>query len=124
MQRLAQCQCGALRATTSGDPVLVSMCHCNSCQRRTGALAGHGAAFAKTQVRIEGASTVFERDGQSGRKVRFHFCPQCGTSLYWETDLRPDWYLIAVGGFADPDFPPPTMVLHEESRHAWTRRPD
>jgi hypothetical protein len=67
MERLAQCHCGSLRATTSGDPILVGICHCKACQRRTGALAGNGAAFAKTQVRIEGSSKVFERDGQAGR---------------------------------------------------------
>ena len=124
MERLAQCHCGSLRATTSGDPILVGMCHCKACQRRTGALAGNGAAFAKTQVRIEGFSKVFERDGQVGRKVRFHFCPNCGTSLYWDADLRPDWNLVAVGAFADPDFPPPSVSIYEESKHTWTRLPD
>jgi hypothetical protein len=124
MERLAQCHCGALRVTTSGDPLLVNMCHCKACQRRTGALAGNGAAFAKTQVRIEGPSKVFERDGQTGRKVRFHFCPNCGTSLYWDADVRPDWYLIAVGAFADADFPPPSVSIFEESKHKWTLLPD
>jgi hypothetical protein len=124
MERVAQCHCGSLRATTSGDPLLVNMCHCKACQRRTGALAGSGAAFAKTQVRIEGPSKVFERDGQAGRKVRFYFCPNCGTSLYWDADVRPDWYLVAVGAFADPDFPPPSLSIFEESKHAWTRLPD
>jgi len=67
MERLAQCHCGSLRAITSGAPLLVNMCHCKACQRRTGALAASGAAFAKAQVRIEGHTKVFERDGQSGR---------------------------------------------------------
>jgi hypothetical protein len=67
MERLAQCHCGSLRATTSGEPLLVNMCHCKACQRRTGALASYGATFAKEQVTVEGPRTVFERDGQSGR---------------------------------------------------------
>lgn len=124
MERHAQCHCGLLRVTTSGEPLLVNICHCKACQRRTGALAGSGAAFAKTQVRIEGRSKVFERDGQAGRKVRFHFCPNCGTSLYWEADARPDWYIIAVGAFADPDFPPPSLSIFEQSRHVWVMLPD
>ena len=82
MERIAQCHCGSLRARTSGEPILVNMCHCRACQRRTGALAGSGAAFEKAQVTIEGDSKLFERDGQEGRNVRFHFCPNCGTSLY------------------------------------------
>jgi hypothetical protein len=124
MERLAQCHCGALRATASGDPLVVNVCHCKACQRRTGAVAASGAAFAKTQVRIEGPSKVFERDGQAGRKVRFHFCPNCGTSVFWDADIRPDVYLIAVGAFADPGFPPPTMSIFEESKHTWMRLPD
>src|ERR1700744_4055143 len=66
MERLAQCHCGSLRATTSGDPILVNMCHCKACQRRTGALAGNAAAFAEEQVTVEGARKVFAREGQCG----------------------------------------------------------
>src|SRR5215472_6984057 len=88
MERLAQCHCGSLRAITSGEPLLVGICHCKACQRRTGAVAAYVASFAKAQVTIEGETKVFDREGQSGHKVRFHFCPNCGTSLYWE--LMPD----------------------------------
>ena len=100
MERLAQCHCGSLRATTSGEPLYVGICHCKACQRRTGAFAASVAGFAKAQVTIEGQTKVFDRNGQSGRKVRFYFCPDCGTSLYWEADARPDVYILAVGAFA------------------------
>jgi hypothetical protein len=124
MERIAQCHCGSLRAKTSGEPVLVNICHCRACQRRTGALAGSGAIFEKTRVTIEGNSKVFERDAQEGRKIRFHFCPNCGTSLYWDGDLRPDWYVVAVGAFANPEFPPPSVSIYEETKHRWMRLPD
>jgi hypothetical protein len=124
MERHAQCHCGSLRLKTSGDPVLVNMCHCRDCQRRTGALAGSGAIFEKAQVSIEGSSKVFERAAQEGRKIRFHFCPNCGTSLYWDGDIRPDMYAVAVGAFADPAFPPPTVSIYEESKHPSTLLPD
>jgi hypothetical protein len=124
MERLAQCHCGSLRATTSGEPLAVAICHCQACQRRTGALAGSVAAFEKAQVTIEGNTKVFDRQGQSGRKVRFYFCPDCGTSLYWEADARPGLYILAVGTFADPNFPPPSVSIFEETKHAWTQLPD
>ena len=94
MERLAQCHCGSLRATTFGEPLLVAICHCKACQRRTGALAASVAGFAQARVAIEGETKVFDRDGQSGRKVRFYFCPNCGTSLYWEADARPDLFSL------------------------------
>jgi hypothetical protein len=124
MERLAQCHCGALRARTSGEPLVVSICHCKACQRRTGALAANVAGFAKAQVTIEGQTKMFGRHGESGRKVRFYFCPACGTSLYWEAEARPGLYILAVGTFADPNFPPPSVSIFEESKHAWMQLPD
>jgi hypothetical protein len=124
MERLAQCHCGSLRATTSGEPLYVGICHCKACQRRTGTLAASVAGFAKAQVTIEGQTKVFDRNGQSGRKVRFYFCPDCGTSLYWEADARPDVYILAVGAFADPSFPAPSVSIFEESKHTWMQLPD
>jgi hypothetical protein len=121
MERLAQCHCGSLRAITSGEPLLVGICHCKACQRRTGAVAANVASFAKAQITIEGETNVFDREGQSGRKVRFYFCPNCGTSLYWEADAWPDVYILAVGAFADPNFPAPSVSIFEESRHTWTQ---
>ena len=80
MERLAQCHRGSLRATTFGEPLLVAICHCKACQRRTGALTASVAGFAEAQVTIEGETKILDQDGQSGRKVRFYFCPNCGTS--------------------------------------------
>jgi hypothetical protein len=38
MTRTAAYNCGHLRLTCDGPPVVVSMCHCLECQRRTGAV--------------------------------------------------------------------------------------
>ena len=120
MNRLAQCHCGSLRANISGDPLMVNLCHCRDCQRRTGASAGSGAIFQTAQVTIEGDRRVFERDGQEGRKVRFHFCPSCGTSLYWEGRFPAGLgAVVAVGAFADPNvFRRLSMSVFEDSKHA------
>lgn len=124
MERLAQCHCGSLRTTTSGEPLAVAICHCKACQRRTGALASSVAAFEKAQVAIDGDTKIFDRIAESGRKVRFCFCPNCGTSLYWEPDARPSLYILAVGAFADPNFPAPSVSIFEESKHTWMQLPD
>ena len=54
-----------------------------------GAPFGVGVYFEKAQVRGEGASKVYIREVQEGRKVRFRFCPECGTTVYWDLDRRP-----------------------------------
>jgi hypothetical protein len=121
MFRIAHCSCGSLRVETTGEPTLVAACHCRDCQRRTGAPYSVSAYFKKAQVREEGASKVYIRDGQEGRKLRFCFCPSCGTSVYWEAEYLPDDIGVAVGTFTDPLFPAPTLSVWEEFRHPWVQ---
>ena len=117
--RTATCSCGSLRADTSGEPILVVACHCRECQRRTGAPFGVTVLFSNEQVRIDGPSNEYVRNGGEGRKVRFHFCPYCGTTLFWHADRGPDAIGVALGAFADPVFPEPTVSIWEEAKHPW-----
>jgi hypothetical protein len=119
MTRTAHCCCGALRVEVSADPDVVGVCHCGECQRRTGSVFSVSAFFKKEHVRAEGPSNIYVRDGQKGRKVRMHFCPTCGTTVFWEADVRPDGIGVAVGAFHDPNFPLPTLSIWEESKHEW-----
>ncbi len=123
MERVAQCHCGSLRAITSGEPDHSYVCHCKACQRRTGAVVHSGAYFLTEQVRPEGPSQVYTRVADTGFAVHFHFCPNCGTSVYWVSDKRPDHRGIAVGCFADPTFPVPTRSVWEASKHPWLGLP-
>ena len=103
MERKAQCQCGSLLAITSGEPIRVSVCHCITCQQRTGSVFAANCYFEKSFVRIEGGAKSYARSAESGREVRNFFCPDCGTTLYWEADAAPDVYGMAVGAFKIPD---------------------
>jgi hypothetical protein len=51
--------------------------------------------------------------------VTSHFCPVCGSTVYWELTVAPDVLAVAVGAFADPGFPPPRFSVYERRRHAW-----
>jgi hypothetical protein len=119
MTRIAHCCCGSLRAETSGEPLIVGVCHCTECQRRTGSAIGVGTYFPKDQVRTEGPSKVYERSSDSGRKVESHFCPDCRISVFWYAEVRPDLIAVAFGAFADPSMPWPTRSIWEATRHPW-----
>jgi hypothetical protein len=119
MARTAHCSCGALRVEATGEPDAVVACHCGECQRRTGSVLGVGAYFKKDRVRSEGPDEIYVRDGQEGRKLRNHFCPTCGTTVFWEADLRPELIGVAVGAFRQSDFPRPIRSVWEESKHEW-----
>lgn len=118
--RRASCSCGQLNLQCVGEPVRISMCHCLECQRRTGSVYGVQARFPRDAVSdIQGTSSRFSRVGDSGGRAIFHFCPRCGTTVYWEFDALPEFLAIAVGAFADPLFPAPRVSVYEDRRHAW-----
>lgn len=98
------------------------MCHCIACQRRTGAPFSANSRFRRDQVAVAGRSTVYVRTADSGNSVSAHFCPVCGSTVYWELSGFPDLIAIAQGMFGDPGYPPPTVVVWEETRHPWTDR--
>jgi len=121
MTRTARCHCGALRATVTGEPEWVNICHCSACQRRTGAPVHCGAYFATGVVTVAGTSKVYTRSADSGYKISFHFCPECGSNVYWQANRFPHHYGIGVGAFADPTFPRPLFSVWEQSMHDWLK---
>jgi hypothetical protein len=118
-ERSASCSCGQLRVTCEGDPVRVSICHCLECQKRTGSVFATQARFPRERVTVEGRATRWTRVGDSGQGATFHFCPVCGSTVWWEPADAPDLVAVAVGAFADPGFPPPRVSVYEERRHPW-----
>jgi hypothetical protein len=124
--RDAACHCGQLRLEVSGDPFSVSMCHCLACQRRTGSAFGIQAGFASNQVRVVGRFNDYVRvSDEADRKEHvFHFCPDCGSQVFYTEPTEPDLIVVSVGAFADPSFPPPTESSYGTRRHPWVVLPD
>ena len=70
------CGCGQIRITAGCDPQTVSSTY-----------SVH-AYFPTKHVRVKGTTKVYARRGDSGAYVYFHFCPECGTIIYWEIEAR------------------------------------
>jgi hypothetical protein len=122
--RDASCSCGQLRVAVTGEPVRVSVCHCLACQRRTGSAFGYQARFRSADVTISGRATQWGRVADDGEtSCTFHFCPECGTTVYYVGDQDPEFVAVAAGAFADPSFPPPQRTVWEDRRHAWVTLP-
>lgn len=123
MTRLASCSCGQLSARASGEPVRISICHCLACQRRTGSPFAQQARFLRENVTVAGQSTQYVRVGDEGTRATFHFCPQCGVTVYYEAEGLDGYLVIPVGVFADPGFPAPTVSVYESRMHQWVVPP-
>jgi hypothetical protein len=117
--RQASCSCGQLRLTAEGEPVRISVCHCLACQRRTGSAFGFQARFPTERVRVEGASSEYIRLSDAGETWSFHFCPECGATVFYTGASQPGLVAVPAGAFADPAFPPPTVSVWESRKHSW-----
>ena len=142
--RTASCNCGQLRVTTKGpDPDRVVMCNCYLCQKQTGSAFSLQARFPNEQVTIEGKSTAWKFPIEGAKPVTYrtcagtdgitnsaadvvtsHFCPVCGSTVYYFRKSDPARTGIRVGAFADPTFPPPTFAVYTARRHPWAVMPD
>jgi hypothetical protein len=121
--RLASCSCGQLTAQVVGEPVRISICHCLACQRRTGSVFGQQARFLREGVSISGVSSEYVRTGDEGSRIKFHFCPRCGSTVYYEPEGLEEFLAIPVGAFADPGFPAPRVSVYESRKHEWVVTP-
>lgn len=122
--RTAACSCGQLTATTSAEPLRVSVCHCLACQRRSGSVFAAQARFPAETVSLQGEARQFVRVGDGGGVATFNFCPHCGATVWYTFEDQPEAVAIPVGAFADPGFPAPGVSVYEERMHAWVRMPD
>jgi hypothetical protein len=123
MKRTASCQCEGFRVVAAGDPDVVNICHCTACQRRSGAPLTANAYFHKANIHLEGDFKTYSRGAATGRKLHNHLCPNCGTTVCWTLDVRPDYYGIAIGAFNEPGFPAPTVSVWESSKFDWVTVP-
>jgi hypothetical protein len=101
------------------------MCHCLECQKRTGSVFGVQTRLEKGKANIDGHSTEYTRVGDGGGKIRSHFCPVCGSTVFLYLDVEGfrDSVIVAVGAFANPDLPSPIFSVYKARKHHWVDIP-
>ena len=116
----ASCRCGQLRALAHGDPVRVSVCHCLACQKRTGSAFSTQARWPAECVEVEGASKAWSRTADSGQTTTYHFCPECGSTVYYGGGNFPELVAIPLGALDDPYIvDSPDYSVWEHRKHDW-----
>jgi len=92
-------------------------------RRANAAPARLSISVQRIPKRLDGERKICERDADSGYRIRFHFCPNCGSTVYWEGDRNSAVCGVAVGAFDTSAFPPPNDSIFEESMHPWLGMP-
>ena len=88
------------------------------------ASAAENNSYAVTVMASDGEAKSYARTSDAGRTIELHFCPNCGVSVYFRAEARPNMIGIHAGCFADPAFPAPNVAIWTESRHHWLTLPE
>jgi hypothetical protein len=77
-------------------------------------------------VQVVGRFSDYARisDEADSKEHLFHFCPDCGSQVFYTEPTEPDLVVVSVGAFADPSFPPPTESGYDWRRHPWVGLPE
>ncbi len=117
------CFCGAVRYRAARDPELCVYCFCSDCLKRMGSDGYAGFMVDEdTFEHLHGDTAYVAAEAASGRTVKRHFCPECGSHLWGETELG--LVSIAAGTLDEPDLFQPTMAAFTENALTWARIPE
>jgi len=79
-----------------------------------------GVVFARADFTIlHGEPTSYAHEGDSGRKVVRHFCPNCGSGIYNEPEVVPDAVVLKGGSLDDASSVSPSYELYARSKPDW-----
>lgn len=98
-----RCHCGAIQYSMPTAVQHHCLCHCADCRRHSGAPAVGWALVAASDLEIKGSPKLY----QSSEHGRRHFCPDCGTSLFYSNEQAfPAMIDVQSGTLDDPNVIP------------------
>ncbi len=116
------CSCGSVRFELDDRPLWVLACHCDACKKRTGSAYGVAVMVDNKGVKeFAGETRTYMRVGDSGNKVRYEFCPKCGTTLRWHVDIVPQRQAFAGGAFDDMKALKVIAEMYTDEAMPWAR---
>ena len=117
--RTGHCLCGNVRYSVLGDPIIVAHCHCDDCQRLTGAGHSTGAMYSESQLALEGRTSEFKLTSEAGNEVTRVFCPLCGSPILGKNTGMGGFVTISLGTMDDSNGLEPGVVVFSRNRKSW-----
>ena len=115
------CYCKAIKYGVSGRIFNSTICHCDICQRTTGApcVAWFSVPSAHFAL-LAGTPTSFRSSAHATRT----FCPQCGTQLTFVDDATPTETDVTIGSLDQPNSVAPQDHTFTSGKLAWLKLAD
>lgn len=108
--------CGAIRYRVEGAPSSISICHCQSCRRATGAPVVSWFVIRRARFTLLSGNPLTYG---SSIHVRRGFCGKCGTQLTYEHDSAPDGVELTTASLDHPSAMAPTKEIWLSDKLPW-----
>ena len=116
MKYAGGCLCGALRYTSSAEPIEAGYCHCRMCQKLSGAAVLPWASFSTSSFRYtEGQPKIYTSSAHGQRE----FCAECGSQIAFRATDTDKTVEINVGTLDDPGVVTPQYHIWCNSQVSW-----
>ena len=115
------CLCGAVRYRVDGEPAMVAVCHCATCQKNTGSAFSTNVAFPADAVEISGDSLASYEERASADSAPFYrsFCSRCGSPISGHGEAYPGIVFVKAGTLDDPAWVSPTVHIWCAEKQPW-----
>ena len=114
------CACGAVRYEATVQPLMVTVCHCTTCQRRTGSAFAMTMPIARASFRLTSGQTISRTlPTASGSTNTHYFCEACLVRTHTEPASNDSLIFIRPGTLDDPSWITPIAQIWTRSAHRW-----
>jgi hypothetical protein len=100
--RSGHCLCGSISYRFDAEPYAVALCHCDDCQRHSGAAFSVNVLVARNALEIKGTPKVCQTSGSENGNLRDRlFCGDCGSPIFTILHERPNVVIVKAGTLDD-----------------------
>ena len=113
-----RCLCGAVSYRIFAEPIVTRVCWCRACQH----IAANGTVnvvVPTAGLESSGPLSEYLSIADSGNEMRRRFCPRCGSHLFANSSVRPQFTVVRAGTLDDPSAVRPAMNIWASSAPAW-----
>ena len=114
-----QCACGAVRYRCASAPIAMLNCHCDDCQRSSGAPFASGVVVASDDLQVDGQPRTHAVRGASGRTTTRSFCGDCGTPLFTRSEVNAQFTSIRFPSLDDASGFAPMLDIWTSRAQPW-----
>lgn len=113
-----RCLCGEVEYQVTGEPIIVAHCHCEDCQRQSGAGHSTGAMYKVDDFSMTGETSEYKLQSDAGNTVTKVFCPKCSSPILGKNSGSEEFVTISLGTLNDSSrFKPEVVVFSEKQKH-------